>query len=388
MFRLAKRVFTSSGVSSLRAKRFNSISHNNGYQSIIMARDWHTKKQHDILKNHTISVIGYGSQGRAQALNHRDEGRHVIVGVRKDGRSWKRALDDGFVPDKNLFPIDEAVSRGTIVKYLLSDTAQISEWSKVKDNLYTNDTLYFSHGFGIHYHNYTNMNPPDDINIIMISPKCSGDTVRNNYRNEHGFVSSYAIYRDYTKTALETCMALAFSMGNNYVFETTFENETVSDLTGERCILMGMIQAAFSAQYNVLRKNGHSPLEAYHETVYEALNSLYPLINANGMDWMYKKCSPTAQRGALDWSKRFEGKIEEMVEECYTSVKNETEVKNVIETKSTRDELEKELRKVSEQEVWKIHKQVNDIKKDFISTEKVFVPYRGLGYVSRVISNH
>tara|TARA_B100001093_G_C26778173_1_gene993349 strand:+ start:416 stop:1531 length:1116 start_codon:yes stop_codon:yes gene_type:complete len=366
----------------------NTIVHNTGEESIITNQDWHTGKQYNILKNHTISVIGYGSQGRAQALNHRDEGRNIIVGVRKEGNSWKRALKDGFVKDRNLFPIDEAVSRGTIIKYLLSDTAQISEWPQVKDNLFTNDTLYFSHGFGMHYHNHTHINPPEDIDIIMVSPKCSGDTVRKNFRNERGFVSSYAIYRDYTNTAFETCMALAFSMGNNYVFETTFENETVSDLTGERCILMGMIQAAFSAQYNVLRKNGHSPLEAYHETVYEALNSLYPLINTNGMDWMYKNCSPTAQRGALDWSKRFEGKLEDMVEECYTSVKNEEEVKRVIEKKSSRNELEKELQAIVEQEVWKVHRQVNDLKKDSISTENVFVPYRGIGYVSRVISNH
>lgn len=317
-----------------------------------------------ILENKTVSVLGYGPQGRAQALNLKDSSIDVIVGVRRKGDSWMRAKQDGWTPGVNLFEIDEASFRGDIIKYLLSDSGQIKQWGCVKNNLNMGDTLYFSHGFGIHYYNYTNINPPDDVNVIMVSPKCSGNTVRTNYLNKKGFASSYAIYKD-VSDAENICKALAFSIGNNYIFETTFENEVVSDLTGERCVLMGLIQGAFLAQYNVLRKNGHSPLEAYHETVEEALQSLYPLINEKGMDWMFQNCSTTAQRGALDWAPKFEETLTPRIEECYQNVKDNSEVERVITSNNSnhyRDELNNELNKISKQEIWDIGKQLRGIK--------------------------
>ena len=338
---------------------------NSKSEKIVTQMEYPINRCRGIISNKTISVLGYGPQGRSQALNIRDNNLKVIIGVRKDGASWENAMKDGWVPGINLFEIDEATNRGKIVKYLLSDSGQIEQWKNVKDNLDMGDTLYFSHGFGVHYSNYTNINPPEDVNVVMVSPKCSGNTVRRNFNNNKGFASSYAVYKDVDGTAKETCLSLAFLIGNNYVFETTFENEVVSDLTGERCVLMGLIQGAFLAQYKVLRENGHSPCEAYHETIEEALHSLYPLISENGMDWLYKNCSTTAQRGALDWAPRFEEKLTPLIEECYSSVKNNTEAKRVIEANSNtnyREKLDLELESIKKQEMWDVGGQIRQIK--------------------------
>ena len=349
-------------------KRFNSsyININNIKQEVITRKYFDITKCKNILKNDTIAILGYGPQGRAQSLNLRDNKFNTILGLRKDGKSWDNALKDNWIPDVNLFDLNEATSKGTIIKYLLSDAGQIEQWKNVKENLYTNDTLYFSHGFGIHYHKYTNINPPEDINVIMVSPKCSGNTVRKHFENQKGFTSSYAVYKDYDDRAHDISKALAFSIGSNYIFETTFENEVISDLTGERCVLMGLIQAAFSAQYKVLINNGHTPLEAYNETVEEALKSLYPLIDDKGMDWLYENCSTTAQRGALDWSKKFEPKLISMITECYNSVKDESEVKRLIECNKDSDynsKLKKELDYLSKHDLWYIKKQIDRINK-------------------------
>ena len=353
-------------------------------ETIITALDFPTNRCRGVITNKTISVLGYGPQGKSQALNLKDKNLKVILGLRKNGISWENAIRDGWYPGIDLFEIDEATHRGKIVKYLLSDSGQINQWSTVKDNLHMNDTLYFSHGFGIHYYDYTKINPPEDINVVMVSPKCSGKTVRRNFINNKGFASSYAVYKDFDGTAEETCLSLAFLIGNNYVFKTTFENEVVSDLTGERCVLMGLIQGAFLAQYNVLREKGHSPCEAYHETIEEALQSLYPLINENGMDWLYKNCSTTAQRGALDWAPRFEENLTPLIENCYNSVKNNNEVKRVIESNSDtnyRYNLNKELEVISKQEMWDVAKQLRKIKKDVEKVKgiKEYTTYRWNG---------
>ena len=324
-----------------------------------------------LLNQNTISVIGYGAQGRSQALNLKDNGFNVILGLREMGASWDKAIEDGWVPDQDLYDINQASKKGDIIKYLLSDAGQIEQWSIINNNLYPGNTLYFSHGFGIYYQDYTNIVPPDDVNVVMVAPKCSGRTVRQNFINKTGFNSSYAIYQD-VGDAYDTTMALAFGIGNNLLFETTFEKEVLSDLTGERCILMGMIQAAFSAQYKVLRSHGHSPLEAYNETVEEALESLYPIINENGMDWLYANCSTTAQRGALDWAPKFEEKLIPMIEECYKCVENETEVKNVIKANSDhqyRKKLNKELEEIANQELWRVFRQIRALERKTMEDE-------------------
>ena len=338
----------------------STLNVNHITETIFTRNDYPKQKCKDILKNKSIGVLGYGPQGRGQSLNLRDNGFRVNVGVRK-GDSFDKAISDGWIPGKSLFSLEESVERSDIVQYLLSDAGQISQWDKVKPLLTSEKTLYFSHGFGIVYNDKTNIVPPEDIDVVLVAPKGSGITVRDKFKEGKGINASYAIHQDYSGTAEETTKALAFGIGCGYLFETTFENEVYSDLLGERCVLMGLIQGAFLAQYNVLRKHGHSPSEAYNETVEEALESLYPLVYDNGMDWMFKNCSTTAQRGALDWSKTFESVLEPAIEECYRRVINGDEAERVIKSNSDpdyRDNLEEELYNVNRQELWLTAKEM------------------------------
>lgn len=305
------------------------------------------------LQNETISVLGYGPQARNQSLNLIDNGYKINIGVRKNGKSWNLALKDGFIENKNLFCIEEATSKGTIVKYLLSDKGQMEQWNNVKNNLFHGNTLYFSHGFNITYNEQTLLYPPKNVDVIMIAPKGPGNKIREYFLNKKGFNSSYAIYQDYTGNALNKCLALGFEIGSNYLFETTFEKETYSDLTGERCVLMGLIQGALKAQYDVLINNGHSKAEAYNETIEEGLKYLYPMIYEKGMDWMFSNCSTTAQIGALEWSKHFEKILKPEIEKCYLSVKNGNETNKILYND---DRWKKrELRNLNFDEMWQVH---------------------------------
>lgn len=326
-----------------------------GTKEIIIERsDYPLEKIKQILGKEVTAILGYGPQGRGQGLNMRDQGFNVLVGLRK-GRSWDLALEDGWEPGKNLFELEEAARKGTIVQYLVSDAAQISNWPMVKSCLKEGDCLYFSHGFGITFRDQTNIVPPKNVDVVLVAPKGSGMSVRKLFEAGSGINASYAIHQDHTKRAKERCLATAFAIGSGHVFETTFENEVYSDLTGERCVLMGLIEGAFRAQYNVLRAHGHSPSEAFNETVEEALQSLYPLINQRGMDWMYANCSTTAQRGALDWAPRFEKALQPIIEECYQSVRAGTEAKKAIEANSRadyREQLNKELAAIDQSEMW------------------------------------
>ena len=357
--------FISRNTSLKLYKRFKtSFTVNNVTETIIERSDYPLKKCHDLLKNQTISVIGYGPQGRCQSLNLKDNGFNVILGLRK-GDSYQKALDDGWIEDKNLFSIDEAADKGNIIKYLLSDVGQIKQWDYIKPFLTENKTLYFSHGFGLVFNNHTKINPPENIDIVLVAPKGAGMTVRNKFKEGTGINVSYAIEQDYTGNARDKCLSLAFGIGCGHAFETTFQKEVYSDLVGERCVLMGLIQGAFAAQYNILRKNGHSPSEAYNETVEEALVSLYPLISDQGMDWLYSNCSTTAQRGALDWAPVFEKVIEPVINDCYNSVKNETEVLNVINANSSdnyREKLDKELDQMNNSELWTVAKKLRSLR--------------------------
>jgi len=328
----------------------------NHTENIIERKDYSIDKCKNTLEDEVISVLGYGPQGKSQALNLKDNGFNVQLGLRK-GNSWNEAIKDGWVENKNLFTIEEAAKSGTIIKYLLSDVGQIENWPSIKKNLTTNKTLYFSHGFGITYNDLTNINPPKDIDVILVAPKGAGMTVRNHFKEGRGINASYAIHQDFSKNATNKCLALAFGIGSGHVFETTFKKEVYSDLTGERCVLMGLIQGAFSAQYKVLRENGHSPSEAYNETVEEALQSLYPLISNKGMDWLYANCSTTAQRGALDWAPKFEKVLKPVIEDCYKRVVDGTEAKIVIDSNSDkeyRNNLNKELDTMAKQELWQV----------------------------------
>jgi len=323
-------------------------------ETIVERSDYPLEKQKDILAKEVTAILGYGPQGRGQGLNMRDRGFNVILGLRK-GRSWDLALEDGWEEGKNLFEMEPAARKGTIIQYLVSDAAQISNWPMVKSCLEEGDCLYFSHGFGIVFRDQTNIVPPRNVDVVLVAPKGSGLSVRKLFEAGSGINASYAVHQDFTRRAKERCLATAFAIGSGHVFETTFENEVYSDLTGERCVLMGLIEGAFRAQYGVLRAHGHSPSEAFNETVEEALQSLYPLINQRGMDWMYANCSTTAQRGALDWAPRFEALLKPVIEECYQSVRAGKESKKAIEANSRpdyREQLNKELAAIDQSEMW------------------------------------
>jgi ketol-acid reductoisomerase len=325
-------------------------------EDVITSQEFSLDKARDVLKNEKIVVLGYGVQGPAQALNLRDNGIDVIIGQMEGDEYWQKAIKDGFVPGKTLFPIEEAAKQGTIIKMLLSDAGQVAVWPKVKKCLKDGAALYFSHGFAIVYKEQTGIIPPKNVDVILVAPKGSGRSVRLNFLAGAGINSSYAIEQDYTGRAKERTLAIGIAIGSGYLFPTTFKKEVYSDLTGERGVLMGCLAGVMEAQYNVLRKNGHSPSEAFNETVEELTQSLIRLVDENGMDWMYSNCSATAQRGALDWKPRFRDAVAPVFEELYQSVANGTETKRVIEVNSAPDykvKLQKELDAIKNSEMWR-----------------------------------
>jgi|TARA_B100000929_G_scaffold196355_1_gene155762 ketol-acid reductoisomerase len=334
-------------------------------EEVVTRKEFPLNKAVEYLKNEVIAVIGYGVQGPGQSLNLKDNGFNVIVGQRKNSKSWDKAISDGWIEGKNLFDIDEACDKGTIIQYLLSDAGQISVWPRIKKYLTKGKALYFSHGFGITYNDQTRINPPNDIDVILVAPKGSGTSLRRLFVAGNGLNSSFAIHQDATGNARNRVIALGIGVGSGYLFETTFKKEVYSDLTGERGTLMGAIQGLFAAQYDILRKKGHSPSEAFNETVEEATQSLYPLVAENGMDWMYANCSTTAQRGALDWWKKFRDAVYPIFEELYESVEKGKETKITIEANQKSDyriNLEKELKELRNSELWKTGSEVRKLR--------------------------
>ncbi len=324
-------------------------------ENVVTREEFPLEKAREVLKNETIAVIGYGVQGPGQSLNLRDNGFNVIVGQRKGGKTWEKAVADGWVPGETLFEIEEACQRGTIIQYLLSDAAQIEVWPTVKKHLTAGKALYFSHGFAITYKERTGIVPPADVDVIMVAPKGSGTSLRTMFLEGRGLNSSFAIFQDATGKAWDRVVALGIGVGSGYLFETTFKREVYSDLTGERGSLMGAIQGLLLAQYEVLRENGHTPSEAFNETVEELTQSLMPLFAKNGMDWMYANCSTTAQRGALDWMGPFHDAIKPVVQKLYDSVRTGNEAQISIDSNSKpdyREKLNEELRQLRESEMW------------------------------------
>jgi ketol-acid reductoisomerase len=325
-------------------------------EKVVTRDEFPLEKARQVLQDEVVSVLGYGVQGPAQALNMRDNGINVIVGGDPNRkRSWDKAVADGWVPGKTLFPFEEAVEKSTIIQYLVSDAGQMILWPKVKAHLKKGDALYFSHGFGIVYNDQTHIVPPDYVDVILVAPKGSGTSVRANFLAGSGINSSYAIEQDYTGRAEERTLAVGIAIGSGYLFPTTFSSEVYSDLTGERGVLMGALAGVMEAQYNVLRKNGHSPSEAFNETVEELTQSLIRLVGKNGMDWMYANCSTTAQRGALDWLPRFRDAVAPVFQDLYQSVISGEETRIVLEANSAPDykeKLDEELRVMRESEMW------------------------------------
>ncbi|MCF8225216.1 MAG: ketol-acid reductoisomerase [Bacteroidales bacterium] len=325
-------------------------------ENVVTREEFPLSKAQEVLKDETVAVIGYGVQGPGQSLNLKDNGINVIVGQRKNSASWDKAVKDGWVEGKDLFEIEPALEKATIIQYLLSDAGQIAIWPTVKKHLSAGKALYFSHGFGITYKDRTGIIPPQDVDVILVAPKGSGTSLRRFFVEGRGLNSSYAIFQDATGKAFDRVVALGIGVGSGYLFETTFQKEVFSDLTGERGTLMGAIQGIFAAQYNVLRENGHTPSEAFNETVEELTQSLMPLVAENGMDWMYANCSTTAQRGALDWWKKFRDAVQPVFFELYTRVRSGEEAQLSIDSNSQDDyrvKLDAELKELRESELWK-----------------------------------
>lgn len=334
-------------------------------EDVVTAEEFPLEKAREVLDGETVAVLGYGVQGPAQALNMKDNGISVIIGQREGGRSWQRAIDDGFVPGETLFSLEEAAKRGTVIQYLVSDAGQMAAWPKVKACLKEGDALYFSHGFSIVYKDQTGIIPPDNVDVILVAPKGSGRNVRLNFLDGSGINASYAVHQDFTGRATERTLALGIAVGSGYLFPTTFEKEVHSDLTGERGVLMGCLEGVFEAQYNVLRKHGHSPSEAFNETVEELTQSLIRLVAENGMDWMYSNCSTTAQRGALDWRHKFRKAVTPVFDELYESVVSGEETRVVLEANSASDyskKLRKELDEMKNSEMWRAGAAVRSLR--------------------------
>ena len=335
------------------------------WEEVVTREEFPLQKALDTLHNKTIAVLGYGVQGPGQALNLKDNGFNVVVGQREGSPTWQKAIDDGWQPGVSLFSLTEATERADVVMYLLSDAGQISQWDSVKKHLKPGNTLYFSHGFGVTFDQQTGIVPPDDVNVVLVAPKGSGRSLRTLFLEGKGLNSSFAVYQDVTGDARETALALGIGVGSGYLFETEFKKEVFSDLTGERGILMGAIAGLFEAQYNVLRKHGHTPSEAFNETVEELTQSLMPLVAENGMDWMYANTSTTAQRGALDWRHRFRDTTMPLFEELYDSVATGKEAAIVIEANQKpdyRENLEQELTELRESELWQTGAQVRKLR--------------------------
>jgi len=335
-------------------------------EDVITREEFSLQRAREVLKDEVIAVLGYGVQGPAQSLNMRDNGFQVIIGQRPEEKDyWEKAQRDGWVVGETLYTLDQAAEKATIIQYLISDAGQMKYWPTLKEKLHPGDALYFSHGFSIVYKDQTGVKPPKDIDVILVAPKGSGASVRRNFLDGSGINSSYAIFQDATGKALDRTLALGIAVGSGYLFHTTFENEVYSDLTGERGVLMGALEGLLEAQYNCLRKNGHSPSESFNETVEELTQSLIKLVAENGMDWMYANCSTTAQRGALDWRHEFREAVLPVFDKLYQSVKKGVETQIVLQANSApdyREKLSAELKELRDSEMWKVGATVRSLR--------------------------
>jgi len=337
-------------------------------EKIITRSEFTVKQAQEVLKSEVIATLGYGIQGRAQSLNMRDNGIKVIIGQENIGfhkRYYDLAIKDGWIPGETLFSMEEAAKRATIKQFLLTDAGQRETWPKLNNTLKTGDALYFSHGFSIVYRQITQVIPPKDIDVILVAPKGSGTSVRRNFLQGSGINSSYAIYQDYTGKADQRVKAMGISIGSGYLFPTTFEKEVYSDLTGERGVLMGAIAGIMEAQYNTLRKNGHSPSESFNETVEELTQSLIRLVDENGMDWMFNNCSETARIGALRWRNRFRDCTQPLFDSLYELVVSGEETRIVLEKSKDpnyRQKLQDELQKMGDSELWRAGATVRSLR--------------------------
>jgi ketol-acid reductoisomerase len=337
-----------------------------GTQETVLERaDFPPDQVRSILGEETIAVLGYGTQGRAQALNLREQRFKVLVGLREGGASYPRAVADGWQPGMDLVSLPEAAARGSVLLYLLSDAGQKEQWGTVRPHLTAGKALVFAHGFSIVYQDQTGIVPPSDVDVLLVAPKGSGTTLRRQFLEGRWMNAGYAVHQDASGRAMQRCVALCFAIGSGFLFPTTFAKETTCDLVGERGTLLGAIFGLWLAQYEVLREHGHSAVEAFNESVEEATQSLYPLIAEKGMDWMYANCSTTAQRGALDWYQRFRDALKPVFTELYHSVASGQEARTALAANSQPDyhaHLQQELAAIAASEMWQAGKLIRALR--------------------------
>jgi ketol-acid reductoisomerase len=250
------------------------------------------------LSDKRIAILGYGSQGHAQAQNLKDSGLDVIIGLRK-GRSWDQAQKDGF----NVMSVQEAVKKGDIIQVLLPDERQAAVYAaEIEPHLEEGNALSFSHGFNIHYNQIV---PPAHVDVVMIAPKGPGDLVRRVYTQGEGVPALVAVWQDYTGAAFQTALAYAKGIGATRagVLETSFKEETETDLFGEQAVLCGGTTALIKAGFETLVEAGYKPEIAYFECLHE-LKLIVDLIHEGGLSWMRHSISDTAEYGDLTRGER------------------------------------------------------------------------------------
>jgi len=260
-----------------------------------------------ILDDMTVAVLGYGSQGRAQALNMRDSGVDVVLGLREGGNSWRKAIEDGWEPTSHL----EAAEKGDIVLMLIPDMAQPVVWEEeISLAMTDNKALQFAHGFNIQFEE---IKPPDNIDVIMVAPKSPGSELRRQYEAGFGVPALVAVYQDASGKALKKALALAKAIGSGRagIIETTFKIETETDLFGEQAVLCGGVDQLIRRGFKVLTEAGYPPESAYFEVCNE-LKLIVDLIYKSGIGGMYRAVSDTAKWGGMTIGPKI---VDEHVEE-------------------------------------------------------------------------
>jgi len=307
----------------------------------------------DVLRGKTIAVIGYGNQGHAQAKNMRDSGLNVIVGLRPNGESWSKAKADGF----KVYPIPEAAKMGDIIHILIPDPAQPEVYRKeIKPYLSRGKTLGFSHGFNIHFKQIV---PPQNVDVIMVAPKSPGARVRETYQEGFGVPALIAVQRNYTGKGKQVALAMAKALGcaRAGVLETTFKDETESDLVGEQTVLVGGLIELIKKGFEVLVEAGYPPELAYFEACNEA-KLIMDLVYKSGFTGMLKAVSDTAKYGGLTVGpKVVNARVKKNMKKAVKNVQSGKFAKEWInESKKGRPVLSKLMKEMEKHQIEKIGK--------------------------------
>ncbi|HEX9913750.1 MAG TPA: ketol-acid reductoisomerase [Candidatus Bathyarchaeia archaeon] len=321
-----------------------------------MVKVYHDKDiDESVLKGKTVAVLGYGSQGRAQALNLRDSGVNVVVGLRPGGKSWKKAQEDGFKPVTHL----EAAQRGDVVLMLMPDMAQPSVYKEeVALAMKQGKALQFAHGFNIHF---KEIKPPKDVDVIMVAPKSPGSEMRRQYEAGFGVPSLVAVHQDASGQALKKALAIAKALGSGRagVIETTYKDETESDLFGEQAVLCGGVDQLIRRGFKVLTEAGYPPELAYFEVCNE-LKLIVDLIYKSGLSGMYRAVSDTAKWGGMSVGPMIvDDHVEQNMRKALKAVQDGSFAKAwVAESKSGAKKFEKLFAECDALEIEKVGRQV------------------------------